>query len=215
MFQFSNLQIDLVLESDFAPGGYWGSRLRGGYGRVLKEGLCDHQHINDCRECPRFRECGFPRLFQPVRTPEESRLADAPLKHKVDLPRPFVIDPPPVAEREYKQSEIVTVGFISLGPLCEAIAYPILAFERFEQTGVPGRSEYLAKFSLAAVRDLLAGGCSLYNPGSIGGAIGSAITRDIADYAREGWARRSSAELEIEFITPVTVVNSNARRRDP
>ena len=211
MFYFSKLQIDLALESHAAPGGYWGSRLRGGYGRVLKDGLCDHQDISDCRECPRFRECDFPRLFQPLRTPDESRLADAPLKHKVDLPRPFVIDPPPVTEREYRSSEVVTLGFTSIGPLCQSIAYPVLAFERFEQTGIPGRSDHVSRFRLAGVRDLLAGGRAIYESGT----LGSAITRDIANFAREAWAWEEKAELEARFITPVSVVNSHARERDP
>ena len=211
MFQFSKLQIDLALESDFAPGGYWGSRLRGGYGRVLKDGLCDHQDLTDCRECPRFRECDFPRLFQPVRTLEESRLADAPLKHKVDLPRPFVIDPPPVIDREYRRGEIITLGFTSLGPLCQSIAYPVLAFERFEQTGIPGRSHHVSRFRIAGVRDLLAGGRSIYQSGT----LSSAITHDIASLTREAWPWEGNSELEVKFITPLSVVNSHARERDP
>lgn len=211
MFRFSKLQIDLALESEAAPGGYWGSRLRGGYGRVLKEGLCDHQDIDDCRECARFRECDFPRLFQPLRTSDESRLADAPLKHKVDLPRPFVIDPPPVTERPYRRGEIITLGFTSIGPLCESIAYPVLAFERFEQTGSPGLSEHVSRFRLAGVRDLLAGGRSIYEKGM----LSSAITRDIAGFARDTWVWEGKAELEVRFITPLSVVNSHARQRDP
>ena len=122
-----------------------------------------------------------------------------------------MIDPPPVIDREYRRGEIITLGFTSLGPLCEAIAYPVLAFERFEQTGIPGRSDHVSSFRLVGVRDLLAGGRSIYELGT----LGSAITRDISSFAREAWAWVGKAELEAGFITPVSVVNNHARQSDP
>jgi hypothetical protein len=210
MFQFSKLEIDLVLESNSAPGGFWGSRLRGGYGRVLKEGLCDHKEIPDCRDCPRFRECDYPRLFEPVRTRAESVAADAPLKHKINLPRAFVIDPPLVQANQYRRGDVVTFGFVSIGPMCQSIAYPVLAFERFEQTAAPEYNPQVARFRLGAVRDMLAGGCPIYESGKLNPAIAS----DISNFLLEAHGGMDG-ELEVEFVTPVTVVNKEARQRDP
>jgi hypothetical protein len=210
LFQFSKLEIDLVLESNSAPGGYWGSRLRGGYGRILKDGLCDHQEIPDCRDCPRFRECDYPRLFEPVRTRAESLIADAPLKHKINLPRAFVIDPPSAEPDAYRRGDVVTFGFVCIGPACESIAYPVLAFERFQQTGAPEYNPQVSRFRLAGVRDRLADGQPIFESGN----LRPARARDIASYSIEAreW---NDEELEIEFFTPVTVVNKEARERDP
>lgn len=211
MFQFSKLEIDLVLESSSAPGGFWGSRLRGGYGRVLKDGLCDHKEIPDCRDCPRLRDCDYPRLFEPVRTRDDALAADAPLKGKVHLPRAFVIDPPPGDAREYRRGDRLTFGFVSLGPMCHSIAYPVLAFDRFEQTGAPDYNPQVARFRLAAVRDLLADGCSIFQAGK----LGPAVTRDLAEFSRQARAWDGSSALEVKFITPVSVVNKDSRERDP
>jgi hypothetical protein len=82
---------------------------------------------------------------------------------------------------------------------------------RAVRADIPGRSDHVSKFRLAGVLDLLAGGRAIYENTT----LGSAITRDIADLARESGLWKGRGELEVKFITPVSVVNSHARERDP
>src|SRR5712691_10178098 len=94
MFELSRLQLELELLDGHAPPGYWGAKLRGGYGAALKQGLCDHPDLRECSPCPRFRECEYPLLFRPQRSALRTPPAGGPLRNNENLPAPFVIDPP-------------------------------------------------------------------------------------------------------------------------
>jgi hypothetical protein len=95
MFRISRLQLEIKLLDENAPPGFWGSRLRGGYGRVLKDHLCDYKEVEDCRTCPRFGECDYPRLFEPQRAAEESRKAEAPREMEIRFATPVRIGKAP------------------------------------------------------------------------------------------------------------------------
>ncbi|HEV2664117.1 MAG TPA: hypothetical protein VG324_04360, partial [Blastocatellia bacterium] len=209
MFRISRLQLKIKLLDEHAPLGFWGSRLRGGYGRVLKNHLCDHREIEDCRACPRFGECDYPRLFEPQRTTEESRRAEAPLRDQTSLPRPFVIDIPRLFTREQLEKKRLYFGFASIGGLCERIEYPVTAFSIFGQLGIEAGEGRRARFLLEDARDLLDGGRSIF----YGGAFTRAGTRDVIDVARELGAQdqtiaartETPRELEIRLVTPVRI----------
>jgi CRISPR-associated endoribonuclease Cas6 len=209
MFRISRLQLRIKLLDEHAPPGFWGSRLRGGYGRVLKNHLCDHKEIEDCRACPRFRECEYPRLFEPQRTAEESRKAEAPLRAQTSLPRPFVIDIPRLFSREQLEEKRLYFRFTSIGGLCERIEYPVAAFSIFGQLGIEAGEGMRARFLLEDARDLLDGGRSIF----AGGALNRAATRDVIEVARERGAQdrtiaaqaETPREIEIRFVTPVRI----------
>jgi len=209
MFRISRLQLKIKLLDDYAPPGFWGSRLRGGYGHVLKDHLCDHKEIEDCRACPRFRECDYPRLFEPQRTVDESRRAEAPLRDQTSLPRPFVIDIPRLITKEQLEKKRLYFGFTLIGGLCERIEYPVTAFSIFGQMGIEAGEGRRARFLLEDARDSLDGGRSIF----YGGAINRVAARDVTDVARErGTQDRAIAgrpdplrEMEIRFITPVRI----------
>lgn len=209
MFRISRLQLKIKLLDEHAPLGFWGSRLRGGYGRVLKDHLCDHKEVEDCRDCPRFGECDYPRLFEPQRTVEESRKAEAPLRHQTSLPRPFVIDIPRLFTKEQLEKKRLYFGFTSIGGLCERIEYPVTAFSIFGQLGIEAGEGRRARFLLEDARDLLDGGRSVF----YGEAFNRAATRDVIDVARWRGAQDQTTsapaeaprELEIRFVTPVRI----------
>lgn len=207
MFRISRLQLRIKLLDDFAPPGFWGSRLRGGYGRVLKDHLCDHREIEDCRDCPRFRECDYPQLFEPRRTVEESRRAEAPLRDQTSLPRPFVIDIPRLFTAEQLEKKRLYFGFTLIGGLCERIEYPVTAFSIFGQMGIEAGEGRRARFLLEDARDSLGGGRSIFQSG----AFGRPVARDVIDAVRERAAQDQAEsasparELEIRFVTPVRI----------
>lgn len=205
MFRISRLQLKIKLLDVHAPPGFWGSRLRGGYGRVLKDHLCDHQEIEDCRACPRFRECDYPRLFEPQRTIEESRQAEAPLRDQTSLPRPFVIDIPRLFTNEQLEKKRLYFGFTLIGGLCERIEYPVTAFSIFGQMGIEAGEGRRARFLLEDARDILNGGRSIFH----GAGLDRAAARDVMEIARERAAQDQAAagqdEMEIRFVTPVRI----------
>ena len=201
MFRISRLQIRIRLLDDDAPAGYWGSRLRGGYGQVLKEHLCDHQDLSDCRACPRFGECDYPRLFEPVRTAEESRLAEAPLKKQTSLPRPFVIDLPRRFSPEMLRTKRLGFGFTFIGPLCERIEYPVTAFSIFGQMGIEAGEGRRARFLVEDVRDVLGGMNSIFSQGGFGRAVAREVDQIVAGQKWES----PPDELQVRFVTPVRV----------
>ncbi|MDQ3013228.1 MAG: CRISPR system precrRNA processing endoribonuclease RAMP protein Cas6 [Acidobacteriota bacterium] len=235
MFPITRLQLKLRLLDDDAPTGYWGSRLRGGYGRVLKDHLCDHQDLTDCRTCPRFGECDYPRLFEPVRTAEESRKADAPLKNQTSLPRPFVIDLPRHFSAEQLQSKRLHFGVTLMGELSQRIEYPVTAFSIFGQMGIEAGAGRRARFLVEDVRDSLNGGRSIFSDPATGSAMfQGAVVKDVVDAIRE--ARQTTAanepgneaanetankpdrgtgepgdEFEVRFVTPVRIENGQLR----
>jgi len=66
MFDLSKLQFEIELLDDRSPTGFWGTRLRGGYGDILKNELCDFPHFKSCEDCGRYTDltCDFPSLFK-------------------------------------------------------------------------------------------------------------------------------------------------------
>lgn len=203
MFFISQLQLRILLLDDHAPAGYWGSRLRGGYGHVLKEYLCNHKDLETCLGCERFadRSCEYPRLFEPIRTPEESHLADHPLKNQTNLPRPFVIDLPRLITMESIARKRLRFGFTLIGPLSDRIEYPVTAFSLFGQNGIDVKGKPPARFLLEDVRDRLGGMRSIFRSGEIGGAV----CREITEVIREEVEEEMPPEITIRFFTPVRV----------
>ena len=217
MFPISRLQLKIRLLDDDAPTGYWGSRLRGGYGTVLKEHLCDHRELDDCRVCPRFGECEYPALFEPVRTAETAKRAEAPLKNQTSLPRPFVIDLPRHFSAEQLQTRRLHFGFTLMGALSHRIEYPVTAFSIFGQRGiVAGNGDKRARFLVEDVRDMLDGGRSIFASASGGAMFKPATVRDIGEInGQQRWpeAVRDAVapELEIRFVTPVRFESGQVR----
>ena len=207
MFPISRLQLQLKLLDAHAPPGYWGSRLRGGYGRVLKEQLCDHQELPDCRDCPRFRACDYPGLFEPVRTAAESRLADAPLRAQTSLPRPFVMDIPRHFSAAQLQTGHLHFGLTLLGELCRRIEYPVTAFSLFGQMGIEAAGGQRAHFMLEEVRDVLGGGRSLFAAMD----FQRVTARDVLEVVRAARWTTTPVELEVRFITPVRIERGRVR----
>lgn len=205
MFPISCLQLKIRLLDDNAPTGYWGSRLRGGYGAVLKEHLCDHRELADCRACPRFGECQYPELFEPVRTPETAKHAEAPLKNQTSLPRPFVIDLPSHVSAEQLQTGRLQFGFTLIGALASRVEYPVTAFSIFGQRGIESREGRRARFLVEDVRDNLNNGRSIFAETSGQAMFNSAIVRDVLELVRQQSWPKPPPELEVRFVTPARI----------
>lgn len=211
MFPISCLQLKIRLLDDDAPTGYWGSRLRGGYGSVLKDHLCDHRELADCRECARFGECEYPKLFEPVRTAETSKQAEASLKNQTSLPRSFLIDLPRHFSAEQLQTKRSHFGFTLMGELAARIEYPVTAFSIFGQRGIEVRDNKRARFLVEDVLDKLDGGRSVFAESASTAMFKSATVRDVLDVVSDQQWVQVPPELEVRFVTPARIEHGQVK----
>ena len=209
MFRCARLQLEIELLDDLAPRGYWGSRLRGGFGCGLLHRLCpktDPRMASQHDTC----DCDYVRLFKPTQQNLGLQLVGRPLGGSANLPATFVVDPP--APTGYpRQGSRLSFGLTAIGPMCDYTRDCILAFEEFGKFGLDGRDHQLARFRLVNVWDQFAGGRSIY----VDGQAASAVVRSIADVAREVRASWSPEALSVAFQTNVRIQNQRARLKDP
>ena len=190
MFSLSKLQFEIELLDHDAPAGYWGSRLRGGYGDML------------LAECGGQQEL-FQRLFKPHRDLFERPPVGPPLGGNRDLPPPFVIDPPLESEQKLPRGGRLSFGFVALGPTLSRMENVIEAFARLGTVGIENR-ERQAHYRLLDVLDLLGGGRSL----RLHELNGQPIVRDVARLISEMLPPVAPDEMLISFTTPVRIMRA-------
>ena len=190
MFYLSKLQFEIELLDHHAPAGYWGSRLRGGYGDML---------LADCGGQPGL----FQLLFKPQRDLFEPPPVGPPLGGNRDLPPPFVIDPPLESTQGLPRGGRLSFGFVALGPTLSRIEHVIEAFARLGAVGIENRERH-AQYRLLEVRDLLGGGRSLREHG----LTGQPIARDVARLVAGMLPPVVPDEMLITFTTPVRIMRA-------
>lgn len=139
----SRFSILLVPISPIAFSPNKGATLRGGFGHALKEVTCTVPHT-PCSDCRLRRICPYPSLFE---TPLPENAPRMP-KGKA-IPRPFILEPPPGDQIEYRPGERLTVGLVLIGQAIDRFPYFTLAFEALGQRGI-GRGR--GRFRVEAVK---------------------------------------------------------------
>ena len=208
MFKFAKLEIEIQFQDDFAPAGFLGSRLRGGYGLGLLSQLCRRSDPLSCASSPEICECDYLRLFRPHRSNLKLKLVGAPLGNHQNLPAAFVLDPPDVREDPYRSGERIKFCFIAIGPMCDFLDQSIKAFESFGNTGFIVDSVRRARFALVAVRHPLTPGKPIHTTGDLEAKASRNILNAVF------MTEQFKSEIDIRFSTPTRVENQNARRKD-
>jgi len=218
MFHISKLQFEIELLDDSAPRGYWGSRLRGGFGDGLRSLLCPkslatkgetepktgQQHANDC-------ECEFQKIFKPTQKTLNLTLAGSPMGGSSNLPPPFVIDPPVFTGYPAKGARII-FGFVAIGPMCDFIEECVKAFREFGRLGIErDEGRIRSHFVLTDVRDQLNYGRSVY----LDGKVGAIRRQDVGETVRDLRADPAATELSVWFRTNVQIIDKEAKSRNP
>lgn len=210
MFRISKLQFEIELLDDLAPRGYWGSRLRGGFGGGLRLTLCPNDtgtngpHSSDC-------ECEFQRLFKPTQKTLAITLAGSPMGGNTNLPPPFVIDPPTFMGYPTKGARL-SFSFVAIGPMCEHLEECVKAFREFGRLGLErdgGRAR--SYFLLTDARDQLNYGRSVY----LDGKLGDVRRQDIRDIVQEMRAESTAGELSVWFRTNVQIIDKSVKSGNP
>jgi hypothetical protein len=220
VFDYSRIQVELELLDDHAPSGYWGTKLRGGFGTALKVVLCDHPEFDKCVACPRFCECDYPLLFKPQRSALKEPPIGQPLGKQENLPPPFVLNPPPMSINERNRGDRLTFELIIFGPVKEKLRVLLDTFAEFGKRGIEhGRRS--ARFKVIAIRDILQEKKLIVaHHSSEEINLGLEFQNQIKSESILQTIERTRPEalpssLAIHFITPVRVERANPRRRDP
>jgi CRISPR-associated endoribonuclease Cas6 len=210
---FSKVQFEIELLDNNAPTGFWGTRLRGGYGDVLKNELCTFPDLRTCEECQRFaeRDCDFPFLFKPHSRLFPDMPSGKPLGGKANLPVPFVISSPFEIDIPLKRGGRVLFDLAAIGPTRELILRVVDSFGKLGDQGLDVKLENgnlaKAEFRLIDVRDLLAGGRSIHALAN----LSQPLAVDSAVFSKVVAPANPPHELVIEFVTPVTLYADDCR----
>jgi hypothetical protein len=208
MFNLSRLRFELELLDDNAPLGFWGTRLRGGYGDVLKKHLCYYPKYSKCQDCELFqdRSCLFPYLFKPHSHLFPDLPKSEPLKKSVNLPAPFVIDAPIEVDTKLKKGSRIGFEFSGFGKTIENYLYVLEGFGKLGEVGLDIKSNFgnivKSRYQLLDVQDLFAFGRSLH----VRGNINKPSFKNANELISVLRPQNIPKEIVIEFITPVRIL---------
>lgn len=151
-FQFE-VKLNKPLQLDF----YSGSMLRGVFGHAFKHMVCVTK-MADCSACMLSKTCLYTQFFD-----------TQPLIHELQkfsqIPKPFVIEPPPLGESQYATGDSLQFSMVLFGQFMAHIALVILTWEKVFTLGIG--KEYttgcLQTVSFVAADDYLT---TVYNQGT-------------------------------------------------
>lgn len=208
MFDLARLGFEIELLDDFAPLGFWGTRLRGGYGDSLKDSVCRFPEHKKCQDCPLFqdRTCRFPFLFKPHSHLFPELPKGSPLGNSDNLPVPFVIDSPFEIDTQLHQGSRINFAFTAFGKTLENIWSVFEAFGKLGQVGLDVKDAKgelrKSRYQLLDVLDLLSAGRSLH----VLGNLGQPLIRDAAELTAMLRPSDIPDEIVIQFVTPVRIL---------
>lgn len=120
-----------------------GSTLRGGFGKAFQQVVCA-QREKDCHCCLLQNTCPYSYIFETAPPP-----GGQALRKYENIPRPFVLEPPPETKTWYQPGEKLAFQLVLMGKAIDYLPYFIVIFRELGRTGIgKGRRKY----SLAAVR---------------------------------------------------------------
>jgi hypothetical protein len=211
MFPIAKLQFEIELLDDLAPRGYWGSRLRGGFGDGLKLSLCPNASRSNLRQHSDSCSCEFQRIFKPTQQLLGITLVGSPMGGSSNLPPPFVIDAPAEMRHSAKGSR-VNFNFVAIGPMCDYIEQCVDAFTEFGRFGIESREgQVRSEFLITDIRDQLAFGHSVF----VNGKLGPVKREDVGETVRSLGIKSESGELTVSFRTNVQIIDKSVRSRNP
>lgn len=140
-FAVHRFTIEAIDAMDLA--GWGGNALRGGFGAAFRATACMTGDRNACRErCALGNTCPYGYLFE-TRLPD-----DAPVLRSIDdVPRPFVLEPPP-GDALYPPGSRLTFGLALFGRAVDFLTYFVMAFQHLGEMGL-GRNR--ARYTLSRV----------------------------------------------------------------
>jgi hypothetical protein len=106
---------------------YLGSTLRGAFGHVFRTLACPGRAGESC---PVPAACPYHRVFETAPPPDATAL-----RTHEEIPRPFVIAPPPAAAREYPPGSEMDFELTLIGRAQELLPYFVVTFRELDRLG--------------------------------------------------------------------------------
>lgn len=138
LFRFAKYRFELEAgEEGLSLPPFKGSTLRGGFGHSFKSIVCTMYKML-CYDCFLKNSCPYCYIFQT--TPTKS---NGPMSNFVDVPRPFIIEPPLEETTYYKPSEKFNFELVLVGNAINYFPYFLVAFIELGNKGIgQGRRPY-------------------------------------------------------------------------
>lgn len=130
-------------EPAFLPP-YKGSTLRGAFGLNFKNMVCVNRKVAQCSSCFIAPNCVYKLLFE-----SEYLRKDG----KVDIPSPFLIEPPYENKRFYERGEEFRFNCLIFGKAVEYFPYFVLTFKKIGENGIGLRAKR-GRFKLVKIKNI-------------------------------------------------------------
>ncbi len=125
---------------------YAGSALRGAFGHALKRVACV-TGLPECSACPLYRSCPYPAIF------ESPPPLDYARRTMLNVPHPFVVEPPAWGERDFPKGSTLSFGVVLIGPALQHLPLVLMAWRRALQLGL-GPQQGTARFERVFVEHM-------------------------------------------------------------
>jgi hypothetical protein len=182
-----------------------GATLRGGFGHVFKRSVCLWPP-GDCPRCLLKNTCSYPYIFETAPPP-----GSAKLRGLDQIPRPFVIEPPPDAGGRYERGDRLDFGLVLVGRAIAYLPYFLFTFRELGRTGLGiGRGQ----FQVAEVHAESRNSTRLIYTATDGVLHDHAERFTADDLATPGQNEVSGCGLAIQFLTPTRIRNDGAVRTE-
>lgn len=188
----------LRAEEELDLPAYLGSTLRGGFGHVFRR-ICCPTRQRECKGCPLVPQCPYALIF------ETSPPPDSPaLRNLEEIPRPFVISPPPASTLKYPPGSTFSFEVTLIGKAIAFLPYFIVAFKELGAVGLGrGRGHFSLKqiellnpFNGNSIR-IYSGEDEMVRP------VDDKVTlKDCRELAPQKLPPLNSSLLTLSFLTP-------------
>lgn len=119
---------------------YKGSTFRGGFGHAFRSMVCTMKKT-DCTNCLLKEQCPYSYIFE-TSPGHRSEV----LNNFEEVPRPYVIEPPPEKKTFYKPGEKIRFELILIGKAIEYLPYFLVTFVELGNMGIGrGRKPYVLR----------------------------------------------------------------------
>lgn len=131
-------QFEFMVTEDLFLPAYSGSTLRGIFGHALKRVACMTK-AKSCEGCPLLQTCPYPEIFE---TPVP---ASGTLVKNKNVPQSYIIEPPEIGARAFKQGETFKFEMVLLGKVIQRIALINFAWQKALEKGIRngGKAQFM------------------------------------------------------------------------
>ena len=126
-FTAHQLHFTCEVQTPILLNEHQGSAIRGALFHALRNQFCFNKKVKDCGECAVWATCPFCFLVA-TRNPEGKR--------GVDVPRPYVIEPPLDGKTRYQPGDTLEFGLTMFAQALSFFPYVVLGSQALEQGGL-------------------------------------------------------------------------------